>query len=116
MTVTDVNEVLQCLKQAGIRVCVDGGCGVDALVGEQTRDHSDLDLALDRDDLGAAREALEEAGFQPDESSEPGLPARLVLRDNKGRQVDLHPLAFDVRGTVGSSFPRRDGRGAATRR
>jgi lincosamide nucleotidyltransferase A/C/D/E len=68
MTVTDVIEVLDCLKQAGIHVCVDGGWGVDALVGEQTRDHSDLDLALDGDDLHAARQRLEEQGFQHDES------------------------------------------------
>jgi lincosamide nucleotidyltransferase A/C/D/E len=98
MTVTDVIEVLDCLKQGGIRVCVDGGWGVDALLGEQTRDHSDLDLALDGDDLDAARQALEEQGFQHDESSDPGLPARLVLRDDRGRQVDLHPLVFDERG------------------
>jgi lincosamide nucleotidyltransferase A/C/D/E len=98
MTVTDVIEVLDYLAQAGIHVCVDGGWGVDALVGEQTRDHSDLDLALDGDDLDAARQTLEEQRFQHDESSEPGLPARVVLRDDRGRQVDLHPLVFDERG------------------
>jgi lincosamide nucleotidyltransferase A/C/D/E len=85
-------------QQAGIHVWVDGGWGVDALVGEQTRDHSDLDLALDGDDLEAARQALEEEGFQHDESGEPGLPGRLVLWDDRGRQVDLHPLVFDERG------------------
>jgi lincosamide nucleotidyltransferase A/C/D/E len=98
MTVRDVIEVLDGLKQAGVRVCVDGGWGIDALIGEQTRDHSDLDLALDGHDLDAARQALGEQGFQHDESSEPGLPARLVLRDDRGRQVDLHPLLFDERG------------------
>jgi lincosamide nucleotidyltransferase A/C/D/E len=98
MTATDVIEVLERLKEAGIRVHVDGGWGVDALLGEQTRDHSDLDLALELGDLDAAWQALAERGFKHDQTSEPGLPARLVLRDERGRQVDLHPLVFDERG------------------
>ncbi|WP_226863290.1 nucleotidyltransferase domain-containing protein [Mycolicibacterium baixiangningiae] len=36
---------------AGVRLWVDGGWCVDALVGEQTREHDDLDVAVDRDDL-----------------------------------------------------------------
>ena len=94
----DVIDVLDWLEGAGIPVWVDGGWGVDALVGEQTRDHSDLDLALDLDDLDAAQQTFEQRRFQHDESSEPGLPARLVLQDDRGRQVDLHPLVFDERG------------------
>ena len=31
----------------GVTYWVDGGWGVDALLGEQTREHADLDLALD---------------------------------------------------------------------
>jgi lincosamide nucleotidyltransferase A/C/D/E len=98
MTTPDVIDVLDCLRGAGIRLWVDGGWGVDALVGEQTRDHSDLDLAVDRNDLDAAWQALAELGFQHDEAGEPGLPARLLLRDERGRKLDLHPLVFDERG------------------
>jgi lincosamide nucleotidyltransferase A/C/D/E len=98
MTAKDVIEVLDCLDGAGIHVYVDGGWGVDALIGEQTRRHADLDLALDRDGVDQARRALEERGFQHDPTTEPGLPARLVLRDEQGRQVDFHPLLFDQGG------------------
>jgi len=98
MTAQDVIEVLDCLAGAGVRVYVDGGWGVDALIGEQTRRHRDLDLALDRDHLKRARQALEENDFRHDTTSEPGLPARLVLRDDEGRQVDFHPLLFDEGG------------------
>jgi lincosamide nucleotidyltransferase A/C/D/E len=77
---------------------VDGGWGVDALLGEETRAHSDLDLALDRTSLDCARHALEEHGFEHDTSSTPGLPARLVVRDRRGREVDFHPLTFDEAG------------------
>lgn len=98
MSESEVLQVLDSLERRGIRVWVDGGWGVDALVGQQTRKHSDLDLALDREELDRARTALEEHGFAHDPSVEPGLPARLVMRDGKAREVDLHPLAFDERG------------------
>jgi lincosamide nucleotidyltransferase A/C/D/E len=93
-----VTQVLDWLEQAGVAVCMDGGWAVDALLGEQTRSHADLDLALDRESLLRAREALEVHGFRHDATSEPGLPARLVMLDEGGRQVDFHPLFFDERG------------------
>jgi lincosamide nucleotidyltransferase A/C/D/E len=97
-TPEDVAEVLDVLGRAGITVWVDGGWGVDALVGEETREHADLDLAIDTEDLAKASAVLSGLGFVPDEKTEPGLPARLVLRDVAGRQVDLHPLVFDGGG------------------
>jgi lincosamide nucleotidyltransferase A/C/D/E len=98
MSADDVVEVLRQLEDAGVTAWVDGGWGVDALVGEQTRPHEDLDLALDRLQLVGARRALEDGGFHVDDGAEPGLPARLVLRDQHERAVDLHPLAFDDAG------------------
>jgi lincosamide nucleotidyltransferase A/C/D/E len=92
MTEDDVIEILDLLARAGIRVWVDGGWGVDALIGEQTRSHSDLDLAIDHDVLARAQAAIGGEGFRHDRASEPGLPGRLVLRDRRGREVDFHPL------------------------
>jgi lincosamide nucleotidyltransferase A/C/D/E len=98
MTVEDVIEVLDRLDAAGVSVWLDGGWGVDALVGRQTRSHADLDLALARDDLGRAANALFDGGFSHDPAAEPGLPARYVLCAPGGREVDLHPLLFDAAG------------------
>lgn len=98
MTANEVLEVLGWLETAGIDAWVDGGWGVDALLGDETRSHSDLDLALDCGALERAQHALEEHGFKHDISTEPGLPARLVMRDPRGREVDLHPLSFDHSG------------------
>jgi lincosamide nucleotidyltransferase A/C/D/E len=91
--VADVHQVVGAL--AGLRFWLDGGWGVDALLGEQTRAHSDLDLAIDSEDLGEAARRLAAHGFRHATEVEPGLPARYVLRDERGRQVDLHPLEFD---------------------
>jgi lincosamide nucleotidyltransferase A/C/D/E len=98
MTSRNVLEVLDSLADAGITAWLDGGWGIDALLGEQTRPHADLDVAIARDDCARARERLEALGYRHDAEAEPGLPARLVLRDDHGRQVDLHPLVFDPEG------------------
>src|SRR5215472_11808996 len=39
----DVIEVLDALDAVGVPVVIEGGWGVDALLGSTTRDHSDLD-------------------------------------------------------------------------
>lgn len=40
----DVLQIVGWLEQAKIPLWLDGGWGVDALVGQQTRPHSDLDI------------------------------------------------------------------------
>ena len=92
----DVVEVLALLEGAGVALWLDGGWGVDALLGEQTRAHGDLDLVVT--EAGAAAAALAGLGFRPDLEAAPGLPARLVLVDRHGRQVDLHPVVLDTGG------------------
>lgn len=91
-------DVLRRLEGAGIEVVVDGGWGVDALLRETTRAHEDLDIVVDRRHLDAAAEILARLGFRHDPSVEPGLPARFVVRDERGRQVDVHPVTFDTEG------------------
>jgi lincosamide nucleotidyltransferase A/C/D/E len=98
VTAEDVSEVLEALAQHNIGVWIDGGWGVDALVGAETRDHLDLDLAVDQRDLPRIERALGELGFRHDDTVEPGLPARLVLSDGGSRAIDVHPLVFDADG------------------
>lgn len=93
-----VLEVLDRLAERRITVWIDGGWGVDALVDRQTRAHSDLDLVIAQGDCPSAAAALADRGYAHDESAEPGLPSRIVLRDPAGHQVDLHPIVVDERG------------------
>jgi lincosamide nucleotidyltransferase A/C/D/E len=94
----DASRILGQLEAAGLVVWLDGGWGVDALLGRQTRPHQDLDLVIARDDLATAQQTLAPAGFVHDPTAVPGLPARLVLVDADGREVDLHPVIFDRHG------------------
>jgi lincosamide nucleotidyltransferase A/C/D/E len=98
MNGTDVLEVINQLEGAGVRVWLDGGWGVDALLGRQTRAHEDVDLVVPRQETSRAARALEVVGFEEDRDGKPGLPARLVLHDERGRRVDLHPVVLDSEG------------------
>ena len=105
MTAADVVEVLDCLRAAEVRAWVDGGWGVDALLGEQTREHDDLDLVIDLRPADAAGAALAALGFG---AAEDELPTRFTARDARGRQVDFHTVTFDAGG--GGLQQLQDGR------
>jgi lincosamide nucleotidyltransferase A/C/D/E len=105
MNPSQLIQVLDRLDAAGVTVWLDGGWEVDALVGDQTRPHEDLDLAISRHECPRAQEVLAELGFRHTPDVEPGLPARLVLRTADGRQVEFHPLAFDAAGNGWQKLP-----------
>jgi len=95
MPAADVLRLLDALADAGIAAWVDGGWGVDALLGEQTREHDDLDLVIALDDSERATEALGALEFA---LAEDERPTRFVLRDNADRRIDFHTVVFDDEG------------------
>ncbi len=58
-----VVELMQLFDQNDFEVIVDGGWGVDALLGKQTRSHADLDIALQHKDVPKLRALLEARGL-----------------------------------------------------
>lgn len=98
VTAGDVLEVLDRVDAHAVTVWLDGGWGIDALLGRETRAHDDLDLVVASDDLPSARAALAPLGFEHALDVEPGLPARLVLRDPRDRRIDFHVIVFDEHG------------------
>ncbi len=62
---------------------------VDALLGEITRRHDDVDLVVELRELPEVYGCLSCLGFSV---SEDLSPVRVVLRSPDGRQVDLHPV------------------------
>jgi lincosamide nucleotidyltransferase A/C/D/E len=91
MQASDVVELLCWLDHHAIDVWLNGGWGVDALLGRQTRDHADLDITISAADRAAYTAAMEAAGF---------IACRLdndynwVLVDERGRLVDVHLVDF----------------------
>lgn len=95
MDADSVLEILDVLETGGVRVWLDGGWGVDALLGEQTRPHADLDVILGADDAARLAAVLGARGFRRKPG---GSEAGFVLRDDRGREIDVHAVEFDERG------------------
>ena len=96
MRAEQVIEVLDALAAAGVCTWLDGGWGVDALLGEQTREHEDVDVVVELRCVADLIAALASLGFVLVEDH---LPTRAVLRSSDGREVDVHPVVFDSAGT-----------------
>jgi lincosamide nucleotidyltransferase A/C/D/E len=96
MQATDVLQIATCLHTGGVEIWLDGGWGIDALIGEESRTHDDVDMVLALNQTDRAITALGALGFVVAEDLR---PTRLVLRDLAGRQVDMHPVTFDADGT-----------------
>jgi len=55
--------VIGLVEADGIDVWLDGGWGVDALLGRQTREHDDLDLVAELDYASRIIELLSDLGY-----------------------------------------------------
>ncbi len=97
MSTEDVGWFLDVVDRLGINVWLDGGWGVDALLGEQTRRHRDLDIVLERKDLMALREALAASGFV-DSPTDDRTDWNFVVVDPEGRRIDFHLIVIDEEG------------------
>jgi lincosamide nucleotidyltransferase A/C/D/E len=91
----DVLRVVELFERALIDVWLDGGWGVDALLGEETRPHRDLDVIVRASDAGRVGEVLASAGFREQSRAS---ERNFVLADARGCEIDVHAIEFDARG------------------
>ena len=120
MRAEDVVELYVLLVQRGVRVWVDGGWGIDALLGRQTRPHKDFDALVHFDDLATLTDLLAQQDFTLKQIWEENrwvahpIPLQLisrahragsavatafVVRNGEDQELDLHVLTFDDHGT-----------------
>jgi lincosamide nucleotidyltransferase A/C/D/E len=118
MTAEDIVELYSGLLARGVQLWVDGGWGIDALAGRQTRPHKDCDAIAAFEDLPALARFLSERGFSlkliweenrwapcPEPPplvgrSRPVAQAAtaFVLEDGSGREMDFHVVRLDEHG------------------
>ena len=114
----DVIELYSGLLAEGVQVWVDGGWGIDALLGRQTRPHKDFDAIAAFEDLPALTRFLSGRGcalkliwennrWAPSseplamigrESSAVEAATAFVLEDGLGHELDFHVVRFDELG------------------
>ena len=98
----EVLRVLGLLAAAGISAWLVGGWGVDALLGEETRRHTDLDVSFHDDGgpvLDRAITALAGAGYSRVEDDGAGgglMPVRILVRNTVGSTVEILPVSADA--------------------
>jgi lincosamide nucleotidyltransferase A/C/D/E len=97
MNAVDVISLYSDLQKLSINIWVDGGWGVDALLGEQTRPHKDLDIAIQQQDIPRLRAFLEARGYK-ETKIEDARPWNFVLGDENGREIDVHVIVLDKEG------------------
>jgi len=95
MGVAEVLAVLDAVRSVGCRFWLEGGWGVDALVGRQTRPHRDVDIDFDAGYEDEVLEVLSDLDYRVETDWRPN---RVELSAPGSRWVDLHPLVIDGNG------------------
>ena len=108
MTARDAVEILGMVDRLGVRIWVDGGWAIDALLGRQTRHHADLDIVIEKKDLDAVVDMLRTRGYRPAQRNDP-QPWNFALGDGVRREVDFHVVVIDQQGN-GTYGPPADGK------
>jgi lincosamide nucleotidyltransferase A/C/D/E len=115
----DAINLYQSLLSNGIPCWLNGGWGIDALLGEQTRPHKDLDVFVLVDDINRLYELLSHTGFTVKEvwsenrwvvNAQGGKTMTgFVLQDPEGRELDVHALRIDQQGNGIPAWEAEDG-------
>ncbi|WP_222192609.1 nucleotidyltransferase domain-containing protein [Modestobacter italicus] len=107
----DVLAFLELAACVGATIWLDGGWGVDALLGRQTRPHSDLDVVVEQRHVQALEELLVAHGHRRVDR-ERERPWNFVLASRTGRRIDFHVVVLDDDGNgnygppeVGEQYP-----------
>lgn len=97
MKASGIIQIYSMLTKNGIDTWIDGGWCVDALLGEQTRPHADVDIVVQQKDVPKLRKLLGALGYK--EAIRDDTSAwNFVLSDGKGDLVDVHAIVFDAEG------------------
>ena len=93
ITEKDAIDLIMLAEELEINVFIDGGWGVDALLGEQTREHQDIDLFVEERQAVRFIHALHQQGFK-ERTETYSTPQHIVFADADGRTVDLHLFTY----------------------
>lgn len=104
----DAIRIYRHLSANRIQVWLTGGWGIDALLGEQTRPHKDLDVIMLLEDVQRTQQLLAGEGYRLKEIwsenrwvvNGDGIrtATAFVLNDSAGREFDAHAMRIDDQG------------------
>ena len=95
MEAQTVLSIYNSFERLGVKIWLDGGWGVDALLEYQTRDHNDLDLVIEQKNVQQLRDIF--SHFK-EIKREIARPHNFVLADEVGNEIDVHVIEIDQQG------------------
>lgn len=101
ITSEQVLSIYRGLEERGIKIWIDGGWAVDALLGKETRPHQDLDIALQNKNYMQAKRFFEEQGYAEIERTE-DKKWDIVLGNPEGLEVEIHTFNTNEHGDTAS--------------
>ncbi len=106
MNSQDVLKIYDHLLKNDVEVWIDGGWCVDALLGKQTREHPDLDIAVDHKNSAKIKKVLSDLGFKDDPRNDT-TDWNYAMRDKNGQLIDIHVFEYDSKGNnvYGIEYP-----------
>ena len=97
MPAEEVIAIYLLLNGAGVELWIDGGWSVDALLGQQTRSHKDMDIALQWKVTSTLRQVLGARGYREVRQDSQW---NFVLADQNDHEVDVHAFVCDEQRNV----------------
>ena len=99
MNVNDAVDLLEKIEHIGVDVWIDGGWGVDALLGRQTRPHNDIDVFIQKKDATVFTEMLKSNGYC-ETKMDYTTNDHTAWQDTRNHTIDLHLFEFAEAGTL----------------
>lgn len=101
-TKQDLFNILDLLDSLDMRYWVDGGWGVDILLGKETRAHRDIDIDFDAAFTNILLEQLKKKDY---EVATDWQPCRIELYSPNYGYIDIHPLVISDDGKAKQASP-----------
>ena len=99
VSITDAKQIIRLATDAEIKVFLDGGWGVDALIGYETRRHNDIDILVEKKDYHKFIQIIKNNGFY-EIKMEYTTTNHTVWEDLKKRIIDLHCFEYTKNGEI----------------
>ena len=94
VTKNDAVGIISLFEDANIDVFIDGGWGVDALLGYESREHNDIDIFIEAVNKNNAYEILKRNGFH-EIAMDYSTSSHSVWHHIDNRIIDLHLFTYD---------------------
>lgn len=94
--------IIDILAELNIRYWIEGGWGIDVLIGNQTREHRDVDIDFDAAYENILMDRLREIGYQITTDCR---PTRVELYHPIHGYIDVHPLIISETGDAKQANP-----------